>query len=95
MSYRLIELRLNADVDNTGVDRFAEAMKEKLRFCREVKQRGGWHIPHEVPLDRLKMLLKEHLEKGDMVDVGNLAMMIWNRQNPYGYRHKKKQGSQT
>jgi len=25
-------------------------------------------------------MLADHVKKGDMVDIGNYAMMIWNRQ---------------
>lgn len=80
--------------DELGLMRFSYAMNVKL-----AKKRGegkhGWNYP--IPKDRtrpyfgctvddLKSMLRKHVKKGDMVDVGNIAMMIWNRQNPRGLK---------
>lgn len=64
--------------DDIAVDRFAAAMKAKLAKKRG-EGRGGWDDPNACPLDRLQAMLADHVEKGDPVDVGNFAMMIWNR----------------
>lgn len=64
--------------DNSAVDRFARAMKDKLAQKR-AEGRGGWEDPDQCSIEFLQYLLSNHVEKGDPVDVGNLVMMIWNR----------------
>lgn len=61
-----------ADADNAAVDAFASAMKDKLALAR-AKGRGGWQTCSEP---YLAGMLREHVTKGDMRDVANLAMMI-------------------
>ena len=56
----------------------AERMADKLALSR-AKGRGGWHTPN-CSDEHLLNLLKGHIEKGDMVDVLNLAGMILVRQ---------------
>lgn len=64
--------------DSLSVDYFADRMKEKLQDKRnEGKQ--GWHDPNQCSLKYLSKLLKEHIEKGDPVDVANFCMMIYMR----------------
>src|SRR5690554_137572 len=58
--------------DDAAVDRFAAAMKAKLAKKRS-EGRTVWQEANSVYLSEL---LREHVEKGDPVDVGNLAMMI-------------------
>ena len=60
-----------AHPDDEAVDRFAAAMKAKLAKKR-TDGRGGWEgaTCTEVILSKL---LREHVEKGDPLDVGNLA----------------------
>lgn len=58
--------------DSTAVDNFAHAMKIKLARKRD-EGRGGWET---ASAEFLSKLLREHVEKGDPVDVANLAMMI-------------------
>lgn len=62
-------------VDNVSVDYFARLMKAKLAKKRD-EGRGGWHLSH-VSSDDLSKMLREHVEKGDPIDVANLAMMIY------------------
>ena len=50
------------------------AIKEKLEISRE-KGRGGWN-GDSCSNTVLLQMLREHVEKGDMVDVMNLAAMI-------------------
>lgn len=64
--------------DDLAVDRFAAAMKAKLAKKR-AEGRGGWEDKDDCSNDFLSQLLREHVEKGDPVDVGNLAMMIHQR----------------
>jgi len=61
-----------AHSDDVAVDAFAEAMKAKLAVSR-AKGRGGWEA---CPEDRLLDMLRHHIGKGDMRDVGCIAMMI-------------------
>ncbi|ANO57436.1 all-alpha NTP pyrophosphatase-like protein [Pseudomonas phage AN14] len=65
-------------IDNQGVADFADAMRRKLEKKR-AEGRGGWHDPDQCQLDTLAVMLLDHLEKGDPVDIGNFAMMLYNR----------------
>lgn len=84
-----INLLGSARADNLGVRRFASAMRRKLSKKRR-EGRRGWNVPMECSQERLAVLLAEHVRKGDPVDIANLAMMIWNRQHPFGVRRKKR-----
>ena len=64
--------------DDLAVDRFAESMKAKMAKQR-AKGYGGWDDHEQCPTERLQAMLVDHLAKGDPVDVGNFAMMLWNR----------------
>lgn len=66
-----------AHFDDHAVNRFAAVMKGKLASKR-LQGRGGWQEP-EVPNGYLSRLLREHVDKGDPVDVANFAMMIHQR----------------
>lgn len=58
--------------DDIAVDYFATMMKMKLALAR-AKGRSGWQ---ECPESDLVRMLHEHIAKGDMRDVANIAMMI-------------------
>lgn len=64
--------------DDIAVDKFAEAMKEKLANQR-AKGYKGWDDKELCPDGSLQPLLVNHVYKGDPVDVGNFAMMLFNR----------------
>lgn len=64
--------------DDIAVDAFAAAMKAKLKAKRE-QGRYGWEDKAACSREYLSNLLREHVEKGDAVDVGNLAMMLHQR----------------
>lgn len=64
--------------DDEAVDRFATAMKAKLAKKRG-EGRGGWQDKKQCSQQFLSDLLREHVEKGNPVDVGNLAMMLHQR----------------
>jgi hypothetical protein len=55
------------------------AMEEKLEEKR-LEGRGGWWNSDECSIDSLRQMLREHIEKGDMVDVMNFAAMIYARE---------------
>lgn len=58
--------------DDIAVDKFAAWMKSKLAKKRE-QGRGGWETASP---EYLSQLLREHVEKGDPVDVANFCMML-------------------
>lgn len=64
--------------DDVAVDRFADAMKKKMAISRS-KGRSGWDDPTQCTIEFLQRSLTEHVGKGDPVDVGNLAMMLFCR----------------
>lgn len=67
--------------DDVAVDRFAAAMKAKLAKKRKVGA-GGWDDPSVCHIDYLTHLLSEQFHSRaalDLVDIGNFAMMIFNR----------------
>ncbi|MCJ8053815.1 hypothetical protein GB928_018320 [Shinella curvata] len=64
--------------DNYAVDQFAMAMKVKLAQKR-LEGRGGWDREDECSKEFLSQLLREHIEKGDPIDVANFAMMLHQR----------------
>lgn len=63
--------------DDVCVEKFAAAMKAKLAKKR-AEGCGGWE---SCPVGRLRVLLDRALVKEDPVDIGNYAMMIFNRLN--------------
>lgn len=66
------------DEDDIAVAAFALAMSEKLAMKRR-DGRGGWDDPDEVSQAGLSRMLREHVDKGDPVDVANFAMMLHQR----------------
>lgn len=64
--------------DDAAVDRFGEAMKAKLAEKRE-QGKAGWDDPARCTTAFLSGMLREHVAKGDPLDVGNFAMMLWCR----------------
>lgn len=64
--------------DDVAVYVLAKAMKSKLAQKRS-EGRGGWQSPDECSQELLSKLLREHVEKGDPVDVANFCMMLFNR----------------
>jgi len=79
MSMDINDLTPDWLADQRGVLNFSGAMLEKLHDKRN-EGRGGWHDQYECTMKDLKQMLKEHIKKGDMVDIANFAMMIWNRE---------------
>ena len=64
--------------DDLAVDRFAVAMKAKLVKKRS-DGRGGWQDKENCSQQFLSCLLRDHVDKGDPVDVANFAMMLQQR----------------
>lgn len=68
--------------DDDAVDRFAAAMKAKLKWEREECGRHGWDDPAVCSEEYLTRLLIEHLAKGNegnLEDVANFCMMLHQR----------------
>lgn len=61
--------------DDLAVDHFANRMKVKLAQKRQ-EGRDGWQDPNIISNGNLSDMLMELVEKGDPVDVANVAMMI-------------------
>ena len=64
--------------DDIAVDNFAKAMKEKLAKQR-MRGYSGWDDTSRCSTHLLQCELLKHIHKGDPVDVGNFAMMLFNR----------------
>lgn len=58
--------------DGQAVRRFANLMTVKMAAAR-AKGRNGWQ---QCSIADLWKMLREHVEKGDPIDVANFAMMI-------------------
>ena len=67
-----------AHPDDLAVDIFTAAMKQKMAASR-MKGRGGWDDPEQCDVAELCIMLVEHVEKGDPVDIANFAMMLYHR----------------
>lgn len=57
---------------------FAIEMKHKL-LKKMRRGRGGWDNAECFTLEQIKQQIIDHIEKGDFVDVANLAAFAWNR----------------
>ncbi|MBZ4187176.1 hypothetical protein K7B09_12680 [Thermomonas sp. RSS23] len=65
--------------DDRLVQHAANAMREKLALARS-RGRGGWWDNTDCTIEHLRSLLRDHVEKGDMRDVLNLAAMVYVRE---------------
>ena len=79
---RITEIPRGRKADIVGVDRFALAMKKKLAKKRAEGKRG-WNTTLEsgwgCDVQQLESMLRQHLAKGDVVDVANFCMMLRER----------------
>lgn len=69
-------------LDSLALREFTDRMRIKLERAR-ANGRGGWHEPDSCgPAGKptiqqeLSEMLREHVDKGDPVDVANIAMML-------------------
>lgn len=67
--------RFMPHADNEAVDQLALAMKNKLGRARE-KGRGGWDDKTACTQEDLSRMLREHVDKGDPVDVANFCAFL-------------------
>ena len=77
LAHRRASQTVPAHEDDLAVDRFAAVMKSKLAKKRN-DGRGGWSGP-ECSEETLSRMLRDHIAKGDPVDVANFAMMLHQR----------------
>ena len=77
LAHRRASQAAPAHEDDLAVDRFAAVMKAKLAKKRD-DGRGGWSGP-ECSEGSLSRMLRDHVVKGDPVDVANFAMMLHQR----------------
>jgi hypothetical protein len=68
-----VSLNWMPHADDEDICEFAQAMSKKMAKKR-VEGHNGWQTCSTAVLLRM---LRQHVDKGDMVDVGNLAMMIY------------------
>lgn len=61
--------------DDELVFRFANALREKMAEAR-AKGRSGWQSPDWM--DECRVMLREHVEKGDPRDVAILTAFLWH-----------------
>lgn len=64
--------------DDATIDLFAQAMKDKMALQRS-KGYAGWDDPKLCSTAWLQEGLAFSIEKGDPVDIGNYAMMLFYR----------------
>lgn len=62
--------------DDAAVEKLAEAMKQKLAEKR-AQGRSGWDT--DCTQQRLSDLLRQHVEKGDVLDVANFCAFLFAR----------------
>lgn len=77
-----IERAPDAIADDLLVSAVNVAMDAKLQAKRD-EGRGGWHGA-SCSNEKLKRMLIEHIEKGDMIDVINIAGMMYMRSKLFG-----------
>lgn len=74
----LIRVEKVEPLDEDFIGQFAKAMIKKMVLAAE-KGRHGWNDPQVCSAKDLQRMLREHVDKGDPVDVANFAMMLWAR----------------
>lgn len=65
-------------IDKYLADALDVSVRAKLDVSR-AKGRGGWWDQSRCDVELLRQMLREHVEKGDMIDVAVLAGMIYVR----------------
>ena len=70
---------LSRMADELGVLNFQREMRDKLE-AKRLQGRSGWDDPDQCSIESLWELLEEHVQKRQAIDIGNFAMMIWNRE---------------
>ena len=63
------------NLDNQALRLLSNAMRSKLAASRR-KGRSGWNDKTQCTVEHLSQLLREHVEKGDPVDVANFCAFL-------------------
>jgi hypothetical protein len=79
---QFVEIVQDEDADELLVKLAGEAMLAKLARKRADGRMGWWTT--NTTSGELRSMLVEHIGKGDMVDVLNIAAMLLVRQKLYG-----------
>jgi len=66
--------------DDEAAERFCAKMKYKLGLARQ-RGKSGWDDPNWTP-EMISQALREHVDKGDPVDVANYCMFLAARKEP-------------
>lgn len=82
-SYITPEVRKAAEQEAlaTLMSSFTEAMFNKL-VAKMSQGYGGWDSRSTEVVESIKAKLADNINDGDWIDVANLAMMLWNIQQP-------------
>lgn len=64
--------------DDQAIDIFARGMKDKMEQCRD-RGKYGWDNPNLCSEEHLLDLLIASVKKGDLIDIANYSMMLYNR----------------
>ncbi len=75
MDRETLRRKMDEAMDEVLVQAAASMMRHKLAKARD-KGRGGWWNPKECTARGLREAMEAHTEKGDPVDVMNLAAMV-------------------
>lgn len=71
----VLHRKMDEAMDELLVQEAARLMRNKLAVAR-LKGRGGWWNPAECTVRGLQTMLEDHVDKGDPVDIMNIAAMI-------------------
>lgn len=73
-------LKIEEAYDGAGIKQFSDAMAHKMKAAREAG-RGKWWDESQCSTQYLHDLLMQSVADGDLVSVGNYAMMLYCREN--------------
>jgi len=79
----------NQIADSQLADYANSTIREKIKKARKQGHKNWWKN-EETPIAKLKEQLKEHVEKGDWVDVAIFAIMIQARECAWWDANNKK-----
>lgn len=76
--YNAPEAAAESEKDEEAINEFAVQLKVKMAKSR-AKGRDGWHRKDQCSSATLSRMLREHVEKGDPIDIGIFSMMFQQR----------------
>lgn len=78
ITFDLSSISIDQLIDEFAIVTFTEAMRNKLNKKRS-QGRGNWWNNDYCSQQTLSTMLREHVDKGDPIDVALFAMMLYNR----------------